>query len=152
MPRCERRLRPGQADRQAPRVEGAVCAKALGVRLYSLAALLATGGWGRLARAVVLDFQGRRRAGRVSSCRLPASCLRLCVQELQELERKLEDALARQETAQLERALASRQQWAGDGPGLLNEAEDTDSERQVSAVLWRALSKSQKLLEHQQQR
>ncbi|XP_019573576.2 limbin isoform X1 [Rhinolophus sinicus] len=71
--------------------------------------------------------------------------------ELQELERKLEDAIARQETAQLERALASRQQWAGDGPGLLNEAEDTDSERQVSAVLWRALSKSQKLLEHQQQ-
>ncbi|KAM5285872.1 limbin isoform 2-T2 [Hipposideros larvatus] len=71
--------------------------------------------------------------------------------ELQELERKLEEALAHQKAAQLERALASRQQWAGDGPGLLNEAEDTDSERQVSSVLWRALSKSQKLLEHQQQ-
>ncbi|XP_019516694.1 PREDICTED: limbin [Hipposideros armiger] len=71
--------------------------------------------------------------------------------ELQELERRLEEALAHQTAAQLERALASRQQWAGDGPGLLNEAEDTDSERQVSSVLWRALSKSQKLLEHQQQ-
>lgn len=95
---------------------------------------------------------GPRRAGGVPSCRPPACAHPLCVQELQELERKLEDALAHQKAAQLERALASRQQWAGDGPGLLNEAEDTDSERQVSAVLWRALSKSQTLLEHQQQR
>lgn len=71
--------------------------------------------------------------------------------ELQELERKLEDELAHQEAAQLQRALASRQQWAGDGPSLLDESEDTDSERQVSAVLRRALSKSQQLLEHHQQ-
>lgn len=74
------------------------------------------------------------------------------MQELQELERKLEEALAQQETAQLQQALARQQQWAGDGPGLLHEPGDTDSERQVSAVLWRALSKSQKILEHQQQR
>ncbi|KAB0345832.1 hypothetical protein FD754_022758 [Muntiacus muntjak] len=68
--------------------------------------------------------------------------------ELQELERKLEDRLAHQEAAQLQRALDSRQQWAGEGPGLLQEPEETDSERQVSAVLRRALSKGQKLLEH----
>ncbi|XP_073661139.1 limbin isoform X4 [Tursiops truncatus] len=73
--------------------------------------------------------------------------------ELQELERKLEDQLAHQEAAQLQRALESRQQWAGEGPGLLHEPEEeTDSERQVSAVLRRALSKGQKLLEHHQQR
>ncbi|XP_032488571.1 limbin isoform X3 [Phocoena sinus] len=72
--------------------------------------------------------------------------------ELQELERKLEDQLARQEAAQLQRALESRQQWAGEGPGLLHEPEEeTDSERQVSAVLRRALSKGQKLLERHQQ-
>ncbi|XP_067591598.1 limbin isoform X5 [Pseudorca crassidens] len=72
--------------------------------------------------------------------------------ELQELERKLEDQLAHQEAAQLQRALESRQQWAGEGPGLLHEPEEeTDSERQVSAVLRRALSKGQKLLEHHQQ-
>ncbi|XP_043762142.1 limbin isoform X1 [Cervus elaphus] len=71
--------------------------------------------------------------------------------ELQELERKLEDRLARQEAAQLQRALDGRQQWAGEGPGLLQEPEETDSERQVSAVLRRALSKGQKLLEHHQQ-
>uniref|UniRef100_A0A8C6FNI1 EvC ciliary complex subunit 2 n=1 Tax=Moschus moschiferus TaxID=68415 RepID=A0A8C6FNI1_MOSMO len=71
--------------------------------------------------------------------------------ELQELERKLEDQLAHQEAAQLQRALDSRQQWSGEGPGLLQEPEETDSERQVSAVLWRALSKGQKLLEHHQQ-
>ncbi|XP_014644362.1 PREDICTED: limbin [Ceratotherium simum simum] len=71
--------------------------------------------------------------------------------ELQELERKLEDELALQEAAQLQRALESRQQWAGDGPGLLNEPEETDSERQVSAVLRRALSKGQELLEQHQQ-
>ncbi|XP_065770712.1 limbin isoform X2 [Muntiacus reevesi] len=70
--------------------------------------------------------------------------------ELQELERKLEDRLAHQEAAQLQRALDSQQQWAGEGPGLLQEPEETDSERQVSAVLWRALSKGQKLLEHHQ--
>ncbi|XP_066892495.1 limbin isoform X2 [Kogia breviceps] len=72
--------------------------------------------------------------------------------ELQELERKLEDHLAHQEAAQLQRALESRQQWAGEGPGLLHEPEEEmDSERQVSAVLLRALSKGQKLLEHHQQ-
>ena len=73
-------------------------------------------------------------------------------QELQELGRKLEGRLANQEAAQLQRALASRQQWAGDGPGLLNEPEDVDSDRQVSAVLQQALGKGRKLLEHQQQR
>ncbi|KAJ8780306.1 hypothetical protein J1605_011570 [Eschrichtius robustus] len=72
--------------------------------------------------------------------------------ELQELERKLEDQLAHQEAAQLQRALESRQQWAGEGPGLLHEPEEeTDSERQVSAVLRRALSRGQKLLERHQQ-
>ncbi|XP_036083384.1 limbin isoform X2 [Rousettus aegyptiacus] len=71
--------------------------------------------------------------------------------ELQELERKLEDALGHQETAQLQRALDRQQRWAGSGPGLLNEAEDADSERQVSAVLLRALSKSHRLLEQHQQ-
>lgn len=76
----------------------------------------------------------------------------LCAQELQELERKLEDKLAQQEAAQLQRALASRQQWAGDGPGLLGMPEDTDSGRQVSAVLQQALSQARKLLERQQQR
>ncbi|XP_064344208.1 limbin isoform X5 [Camelus dromedarius] len=75
----------------------------------------------------------------------------LAEKELQELERKLEDQLAHQEAAQLQRALASRQQWAGEGPGLLQEPEETDSERQVSAVLRRALSRGQKLLEHHQQ-
>ncbi|XP_057562621.1 limbin isoform X2 [Hippopotamus amphibius kiboko] len=71
--------------------------------------------------------------------------------ELQELERKLEDQLAHQEAARLQRALESRQQWAGEGPGLLHKPEETDSERQVSAVLRRALSKGQELLEHHQQ-
>ncbi|XP_058579102.1 limbin isoform X3 [Neofelis nebulosa] len=71
--------------------------------------------------------------------------------ELQELGRKLEGRLANQEAAQLQRALASRQQWASDGPGLLNEPEDADSDRQVSAVLQQALGKGRKLLEHQQQ-
>ncbi|XP_047654704.1 limbin isoform X3 [Phacochoerus africanus] len=71
--------------------------------------------------------------------------------ELQELERKLEDQLAHQEAAQLQRVLASRQQWAGEGPGLLHQPEETDSERQISAVLQRALSKGQKVLEHRQQ-
>ncbi|XP_026370167.2 limbin isoform X2 [Ursus arctos] len=71
--------------------------------------------------------------------------------ELQELERKLEDKLAHQEAAQLQRALATRQQWAGDGPGLLGEPEDSGSERQISAVLQQALSQGRKLLERQQQ-
>nr|XP_025145502.1 limbin isoform X2 [Bubalus bubalis] len=71
--------------------------------------------------------------------------------ELQELERKLEDQLAHQEAAQLQRALDSWQQWAGEGPALLQEPEETDPESHVSAVLQRALSKGQKLLEHHQQ-
>ncbi|XP_020956646.1 limbin isoform X2 [Sus scrofa] len=71
--------------------------------------------------------------------------------ELQELERKLEDQLAHQEAAKLQRVLASRQQWAGEEPGLLHQPEETDSERQISAVLQRALSKGQKVLEHRQQ-
>ncbi|KAM5340567.1 limbin isoform 2-T2 [Glossophaga mutica] len=91
---------------------------------------------------------------RVSETLTEAACAQVLDShgpELQELERKLEDQLAQQEAAQLQRALASWQQWAGDGPGLLNESEDVDAERQVSAVLRQALSKSQKLLECQQQ-
>lgn len=78
--------------------------------------------------------------------------LPLCEQELQELERKLEEELAHQEAAQRQRALASRQQWAGDAPGPLTEPEGADSERQVSTALQRALGRSQQLLERQQQR
>ncbi|XP_064440326.1 limbin isoform X5 [Mirounga angustirostris] len=76
----------------------------------------------------------------------------LVEKELQELERKLEDKLAHQEAVQLQRALASRQQWAGDEPGLLAEPEDADSGRHVSAVLQQALSQGRKLLERHQQR
>ncbi|KAK2505483.1 hypothetical protein MC885_007507 [Smutsia gigantea] len=83
-----------------------------------------------------------------------SSCTRILEShspELRELERRLEEELAHQEAAQLQRALAGQQQWAGDGPGPLDEPEETDSERQVSAVLQRALSKRQKLLECHQQ-
>ncbi|EPQ06701.1 Limbin, partial [Myotis brandtii] len=75
----------------------------------------------------------------------------LLEKELQELERKLEEELAHQEAAQRQRALAGRQQWAEDGPGLLTEPEDADSKGQVSAALRRALGRSQELLERQQQ-
>ncbi|XP_009445575.2 limbin isoform X4 [Pan troglodytes] len=71
--------------------------------------------------------------------------------ELQELERKLEDQLVQQEAAQQQQALASWQQWVADGPGILNEPGEVDSERQVSTVLQQALSKSQTLLEQHQQ-
>uniref|UniRef100_A0A8C9JMG8 EvC ciliary complex subunit 2 n=1 Tax=Panthera tigris altaica TaxID=74533 RepID=A0A8C9JMG8_PANTA len=53
--------------------------------------------------------------------------------------------------APLLQELGSGQRGAGDGPGLLNEPEDADSDRQVSAVLQQALGKGRKLLEHQQQ-
>nr|XP_008016127.2 limbin isoform X2 [Chlorocebus sabaeus] len=71
--------------------------------------------------------------------------------ELQELERKLEDQLVQQEAAQQQQALASWQQWVADGPRILNEPGEVDSERQVSTVLQQALSKSQTLLEQHQQ-
>lgn len=117
--------------------------------------LFGTARSGRQRKEVVLGLQRRaKRGGFYPAVHLPwAHHLPLCVQELQELERKLEDQLAHQEAAQLQRALESRQQWAGEGPGLLHEPEEeTDSERQVSAVLRRALSKGQKLLERHQQR
>lgn len=57
-----------------------------------------------------------------------------------------------QEAAQQQQALASWQQWVADGPGILNEPGEVDSERQVSTVLQQALSKSQTLLEQHQQR
>uniref|UniRef100_A0A8D2GAS1 EvC ciliary complex subunit 2 n=1 Tax=Theropithecus gelada TaxID=9565 RepID=A0A8D2GAS1_THEGE len=75
----------------------------------------------------------------------------LVEKELQELERKLEDQLVQQEAAQQQQALASWQQWVADGPGILNEPGEVDSERQVSTVLQQALSKSQTLLEQHQQ-
>ncbi|XP_053421899.1 limbin isoform X1 [Nycticebus coucang] len=71
--------------------------------------------------------------------------------ELQELERKLEDQLTQQEATEQQQALASWQQWVADGPGLLNEPGETDSERQISSVLRQALSMAPKLLEHHQQ-
>lgn len=119
---------------------------------------------GSSARPGWVEKAGKSRwcqaSGPCPGARLPpaahllcAHCLPpVCVQELQELERKLEEELAHQEAAQLQRALAGWQPGAGDGPGLLDEPEETDSERQVSAILQRALSKRQKLLEHRQQR
>ncbi|XP_069351659.1 limbin [Eulemur rufifrons] len=71
--------------------------------------------------------------------------------ELQELERKLEAQLAQQEAAQQQQALASWQQWVADGPGLLNEPGEVDSEGQVASVLRQALSRAQKFLEQHQQ-
>ncbi|XP_034365198.1 limbin isoform X2 [Arvicanthis niloticus] len=71
--------------------------------------------------------------------------------ELQELERKLEDRLGQREEAEQQRVLESWQQWAADGPGLI-EPEELDPERQVSAILRQALNKGQKLLEQHQQR
>ncbi|XP_048220292.1 limbin isoform X2 [Perognathus longimembris pacificus] len=65
--------------------------------------------------------------------------------ELQELERKLEEQLARQEEAQ-------QRQWGAEGPGLLKESGEVDPERQISVILQQALGKGQKLLEHHQQR
>lgn len=124
---------------------GAACGKA-GRRERSwcgLLALFGTAGQGTQARA---DHARPRRSD------LICGPLAFCAQELQELERKLEDKLAHQEAVQLQRALASRQQWAGDEPGLLAEPEDADSGRQVSAVLQQALSQGRKLLERQQQR
>ncbi|XP_012518292.1 PREDICTED: limbin [Propithecus coquereli] len=71
--------------------------------------------------------------------------------ELQELERKLEDQLTQQEAAQQQQALASWQQWVANGPGLLHEPGEMDSEGQVASMLWQALSRGQKFLEHHQQ-
>ncbi|KAM9238023.1 limbin [Dugong dugon] len=71
--------------------------------------------------------------------------------ELQELERKLEEQLVHQEAAQQQRALASQQQWETEGPGLLNEPAEMNSEGQVSAILRQALSKGRKILEHHRQ-
>lgn len=71
--------------------------------------------------------------------------LPLRAQELQELERKLEDKLTLQESARL-------QHWAAEAPWLLVAPEGLDSERQVSATLQRALSQRPKLLKQQQQR
>ncbi|XP_045384224.1 limbin isoform X3 [Lemur catta] len=71
--------------------------------------------------------------------------------ELQELERKLEAQLAQHEAAQQQQALASWQQWVADGPGLLNEPGEVDSEGQVASVLRQALSRGQRFLEQHQQ-
>ncbi|XP_037685309.1 limbin [Choloepus didactylus] len=90
----------------------------------------------------------------VSETLTPAACAQILEShgpELQELERKLEDELVHQEAAQQQQALESRQQWMAEGPGLLNEPGETDSERHISSTLRRALSKSQTLLELHQQ-
>ncbi|XP_063086243.1 limbin isoform X2 [Cavia porcellus] len=71
--------------------------------------------------------------------------------ELQELERKLEEQLSQQEVAQQERALASWQQWASSGPGVLKEPEEADSDQHISSILQQALSKGQQMLECHQQ-
>ncbi|KAG8505842.1 Limbin [Galemys pyrenaicus] len=72
-------------------------------------------------------------------------------QELQELERRLEDRLAQQEAAWQQRILGSGQQWAGEGPWLLSEPDAADSEKQLSAVLQRALGLGPKCLQQHQQ-
>ncbi|XP_020847918.1 LOW QUALITY PROTEIN: limbin [Phascolarctos cinereus] len=67
--------------------------------------------------------------------------------EIEELDRKLEYELVRRETALQQRAIVDRQQWVSEGLGLLSQTGEMNSERQISAVLWQALTKSQKVLE-----
>lgn len=103
-----------------------------------------------------------KEPGEARECQLPGpaqgcpcrgtQCPPHLVQELEELQRKLEDRLAQQEATQQQQALASWQRWVTDGPELLSEPGAEDSTGQVSATLQQALGKSQKLLEQQQQR
>uniref|UniRef100_A0A4X2LUK7 EvC ciliary complex subunit 2 n=1 Tax=Vombatus ursinus TaxID=29139 RepID=A0A4X2LUK7_VOMUR len=67
--------------------------------------------------------------------------------EIEELDRKLEYELVHRETALQQRAIMDRQQWVSEGLGLLSQTGEINSERQISAVLWQALTKSQKVLE-----
>uniref|UniRef100_A0A4X2M568 EvC ciliary complex subunit 2 n=1 Tax=Vombatus ursinus TaxID=29139 RepID=A0A4X2M568_VOMUR len=69
------------------------------------------------------------------------------IQEIEELDRKLEYELVHRETALQQRAIMDRQQWVSEGLGLLSQTGEINSERQISAVLWQALTKSQKVLE-----
>lgn len=71
--------------------------------------------------------------------------------ELQELERKLEDQLAQQEVAGLQRVLGSGQPGAGEEPWPLAESEAADVEEPVSSVLQRALRLGPQCLEWHQQ-
>ncbi|XP_013362298.1 PREDICTED: limbin isoform X4 [Chinchilla lanigera] len=71
--------------------------------------------------------------------------------EIQELERKLEEHLSKQEVAQQQRFLTSWQDWGASGPGVLNEPGEADSEGHISSILQQALSKGQQMLEHHQQ-
>ncbi|XP_007946988.1 limbin, partial [Orycteropus afer afer] len=75
----------------------------------------------------------------------------LLEKELQELERKLEEQLVREDAVHQQHGLASWQQWGPEGPGLLNEPVQGGSEGQVSAVLRQALSQHRRILEHHEQ-
>ncbi|XP_068926120.1 limbin isoform X2 [Petaurus breviceps papuanus] len=67
--------------------------------------------------------------------------------EIEELDRKLEYELIHRETTLQQRAIMDRQQWISEGLGLLSQTGEMNSERQISAVLWQALTKSQKVLD-----
>ncbi|XP_072476300.1 limbin isoform X2 [Notamacropus eugenii] len=67
--------------------------------------------------------------------------------EIEELDRKLEYELVHRETALQQQAIMDRQQWISEGLDLLSQTGEMNSERQISAVLWQALTKSQKVLE-----
>ncbi|XP_007496809.3 limbin isoform X2 [Monodelphis domestica] len=71
----------------------------------------------------------------------------LLEKEIEELDRKLEYELVHRETVLQQQAIMNRQQWISEGLGLLNETGEMNSERQISAVLWQAVTKSQKVLE-----
>ncbi|KAM8969165.1 limbin isoform X1 [Sarcophilus harrisii] len=67
--------------------------------------------------------------------------------EIEELNRKLEYELVHRETALQQRAIMERQQWISEAVDLLTRTGEINPERQISAVLWQALTKSQKVLE-----
>ncbi|XP_043828162.1 limbin [Dromiciops gliroides] len=67
--------------------------------------------------------------------------------EIEELDRKLEYELVHRETVLQQRAIMDRQRWNSEGLGLLSETGEINSERQVSAVLCQALTKSQKVVQ-----
>lgn len=73
------------------------------------------------------------------------------LQEIEELDRKLEHEMLRKESAQ-QQHLMSRQSWTLDGLGLSSEAVETNADRQVTVLLRQAMNKYRQFINLHQQR
>ncbi|XP_053113978.1 limbin [Hemicordylus capensis] len=100
-------------------------------------------------RALLLEELSSSKTLTKSDC---AEILEQSNHETEELEKKMQDELLHQELAQRQHYVMNRKRWSPDSLGLTNNTEESNSDGQVSTLLWKSLNACKQLVYLNRQR